>query len=748
MNSLQKRIVILALLGDPTLPAGIPGTGGFNETLRELLKVISGFGLPVTVITDTTEYCTEKYTQLSEHTDLYRVFISDDEHHDQERLRYCQSRVIGEISSLIKAIGTIAVIHSFYWFSGHIAKCIYERYHIPYIHTPVSLAYNKLSVGEKANCLFQVECERDFLNKADKILAITSQEANILSSYYNISDKKIIITGRSVDEIFHHPVQDENGFPAGMSKCIELKNDIDAQFWSTGAFTYLGRMVPIKGIANIIQAWERLFKKYGAKTPPLWLAGGTTDQIASIRQLVMKEVYQLPEYENQSKIIWWGYLNQAAISTIFLKTLVLIAHSKFEAGGRVVLEAMCQGKPVIATPYGFAADYIVNQVNGFLVPYGNVDLLARRMECFIRNPLLSRSMGRSAKYIFNEIEHCWNYGGTHEAIYKNYLLGGSKRNSLTRSACPQLQIDEETRDKIDCFPYYDATFYTSQWIGLISSHFSAPINKLTQVKSADGHARHYSFVVGTTQFRIKQFYTRINYDSIWDKSELKQVYTNLEQIRKAIYSQNFCGITPIYFSSEAGFYYIVPEYNTVIPNYTDITLLLSKLGCSDALDELKEKETTIATLWAGTLRSAFNRLVTSTREYGYGPAMRALNHTETLSDLIDLSESDALFGINYGKQLKNHIVVHNGELLLLPSTNWYWGELGPDYISATILTGSELQPLPGQSNNVRQLLWMLCISWRQILRDEWRGLPPNPICVNRFESSLSLLSTIDKNFIF
>lgn len=66
----------------------------------------------------------------------------------------------------------------------------------------------------------------------------------------------------------------------------------------------------------------------------------------------------------------------------------------YEASGRVVVEALCEGIPVIALDNGFANEIIKDWYNGFIVAHGAVNKLVRRMELFITNPNLTDSMGK------------------------------------------------------------------------------------------------------------------------------------------------------------------------------------------------------------------------------------------------------------------------------------------------------------------------------------------------------------------
>ncbi len=732
----MKRILILALFGDPTLPAGVLHTGGFNQTLREFLISLVPSHLPISVITDTSCYCNDDFTRVSDYIEIRRVSVTQIEHEDQETLRMGQNRILEDILHIVgDGIADVALIHSFYWFSGHLARLIHERYQIPYIHTPISMSYNKTAVGREANCPFQIECEQAFLQTADLVLAITEQEANILVSQYRIKRASIIVTGRSVDGVFHTPARNINGCPRGVQQSYApADKEIDTRWWSAGAYTFLGRMVAIKGPLQIIQAWVLLRDRYGAATPPLWLIGGTPTQIANLREQILKRVKCLPEYEAQQEIVWWGYLDQVSISALFLKTLVLVTHSQFEAGGRVVLEAMCQGKPVIATPNGFAADYIQNHVNGFIAEYGDTKRLSRCMEYFIRQPYLTYTMGNAAKQTFEQIERRWNYTGIHREIYQSYLTGSKKPVGNQKIFRPQ--IAPELLEKVDCFPYCDICFSKEEWMKELSAVFSSQIEEFHSVIPSKPHARHFEFNCKKEQYRVKQFYNRLNKDVIWDPRETRNIFIGADQLQISALSQYFAGVVPITAMSGHGNYYVLPELFPANPDYSSLYALLKDFSLSEGSENLRS----IAKRYRGncshaeTLESIFNSLTRSSKELGEGISRQMLRYFPDMEDLIRASGSSARYGLNYGKTLKHHVFLHDTHLLLLPTANWYWGELGPDFISAALWSGERIGGILDQGSDTRQLLWLASMAWKNVLRAEWNGA----VAESRWKRLLSL----------
>ena len=748
----EKKILILALFGDPTLPAGIPNTGGFNQTLRELLVSLAAWKHPICVITDISSYRTEPHCPISNYIELYRVYVSPEEHKNQELLQAAQERILTDIHKIVGPnMGNIALIHSFYWFSGHLAELLHERHQIPYIHTPISLAHYKIAAGSQANCLYQVECEPSFLRKADLVLAITEQEAEVLSSHYQVKKTRIVITGRSVDKVFHNPARDDNGCPRYVMPSSLERHILpaDTPWWRFGAYIYLGRMVSIKGVRQIIQAWSLLYGQYGKETPPLWLAGGSPEQITELRGNLLTHVRELSEYETQGKVIWWGYLDQTAISTLLLKSLVLITHSRFEAGGRVILEAMCQGRPVIATPNGFAADYIRDWVNGFLVPYDDCIGLARRMEHFIRQPYLAYSMGHTAKVTFQHIEQSWNYSGTHRFIYEQYWNADKPSVTITKNQKISVRIPEEASERVDSFPYCDINFSDEEWNRELTAHLKGTPGRFCTISSTGSHARHYGVEIDGIPFRIKQFYNRLNRDALWNQDEPK-VIGQIEQLQRAEICQHFRGILPFSAYSELGAYYILPQLQTIDTDYKTACQLLDTFHSNLLPDHHKPQSDAVQspTHYMNELCTAIDALEKSALTLKSSVGKRLLHCLSSVRILEKQSRNDAQFGANYGKSPVGHVIVLEGNPLLLPASSWYWGEIGPDYVYAALDTGTPVRALPGQRSHVRQYLWYFVLVWKSILQTEWSSTFTTTIPTNILDEIMAQLGLSGNKIIF
>jgi glycosyltransferase involved in cell wall biosynthesis len=93
----------------------------------------------------------------------------------------------------------------------------------------------------------------------------------------------------------------------------------------------------------------------------------------------------------QDVVVFTGFWSNVPEITAILDISVL--PSFYEGMGRVVLEAMAAGKPVVASGVGGLTELVKDEVTGYLVPAGDVEALAERLEKLISDPDLRRRMG-------------------------------------------------------------------------------------------------------------------------------------------------------------------------------------------------------------------------------------------------------------------------------------------------------------------------------------------------------------------
>ena len=72
---------------------------------------------------------------------------------------------------------------------------------------------------------------------------------------------------------------------------------------------------------------------------------------------------------------------------------IFILTSKWEGFGYVLVEAMVQSKPVLGFNITSNPEVVTHEETGYLVPYGDMDLLTKNTVSLIQNAELRKSLG-------------------------------------------------------------------------------------------------------------------------------------------------------------------------------------------------------------------------------------------------------------------------------------------------------------------------------------------------------------------
>lgn len=473
---MKDYVLIITIHADPAMPPGYDEWGGTHTYMRELLDEMDAARVNCVLITRRALQELPAVEQYRPHCVIYRLQNGPVAPIDKTLLRNYHDENLKSIRQIIATQESLPIcIHSVYWNSGRLGAELSRTYHIPLVHSVISNSRGRVARGAVEPVKDRAYYEQDIYDIAKFILCVSQDERNDLIDLYHIEPDKIIVAGQYIHPSFPLPAHDLNGFPRLNSAIsseaqttvalrhhqISLPNS-DSLFWANKAFTYFGRIDKSKGVDVILSAWYEVYQRNKDICPPLWLIGGGIPEIDRMHSQMLSLIPELPDLERIGKIVWWGCLDPIGASTLLLKTLVLLTNSLYEPGGRVVVEAMSEGVPVIAAPHGFALDLIRNWENGFLVKHGDIAELALRMEHFIRQPFLSNALGANAKETAVNVMRNWDFTKRHLEAYG--LL--NQRTQSPDEPC----INYFDRREIHLFPYQNiplsndllATFFEEQ----------------------------------------------------------------------------------------------------------------------------------------------------------------------------------------------------------------------------------------------------------------------------------------------
>jgi glycosyltransferase involved in cell wall biosynthesis len=157
--------------------------------------------------------------------------------------------------------------------------------------------------------------------------------------------------------------------------------------------------LPVVGIVGTIQKWKGqrelilAIKKVKEETPEIkcLIVGGAYDPVYEVELRNLVETLGLKD-----NILILGYQNDT-LSVMNALDVVIHASVSPEPFGRVIIEAMSLGKPVIATRAGGPLEIVEDKVSGLLVEPGNTEALAGAITLLLEDRSLAEKMGRSGR---------------------------------------------------------------------------------------------------------------------------------------------------------------------------------------------------------------------------------------------------------------------------------------------------------------------------------------------------------------
>jgi len=228
---------------------------------------------------------------------------------------------------------------------------------------------------------FQIES--DIVRAADLIVAECPQDRRDLLNLYDADPQRIRVVPCGYDPTEMSPVD------AGTAR--------RKLGWQDGEFRILqlGRMVPRKGVDNVIEALGLLRRQYGVAAR-LCVVGGndpkpderTTPELARLRS-VAEQAGVTPYVE------FAGRRDRQDLCAYYCASDVFVTTPWYEPFGITPVEAMACGRPVVGSDTGGIRTTIKDGKTGFLVPPRDPAALARRLAQLAGDSTLCRQMGQA-----------------------------------------------------------------------------------------------------------------------------------------------------------------------------------------------------------------------------------------------------------------------------------------------------------------------------------------------------------------
>lgn len=224
------------------------------------------------------------------------------------------------------------------------------------------------------------DIEDEIVRRADRIIAECPEDEHDLLTLYGARPERISTVPCGFDE--------SEMWPMDRAQARQRLG------WDPSTFylLQLGRMVPRKGVDNVIRSLARLRKVHGVDAR-LCVVGGDaaaaqedTPELNRLRGIAEEEgVAQFVEFT--------GRRARNQLCRYYCAADVFVTTPWYEPFGITPVEAMACGRPVVGSDTGGIRYTVLDGKTGFLVPPKDPDALAQKLNVLARNAPLARSMG-------------------------------------------------------------------------------------------------------------------------------------------------------------------------------------------------------------------------------------------------------------------------------------------------------------------------------------------------------------------
>jgi len=186
----------------------------------------------------------------------------------------------------------------------------------------------------------------------------------------------------------------------------------------------LGRMVPRKGVDNVIRAIGKL-KDHAALR--LVIVGGEADTPDPVLTPEIKRLQQIAEEEKVAdRVIFTGRRGRDVLKYYYAAADIFVSTPWYEPFGITPLEAMACGTPVIGANVGGIKHSVADGQTGFLVPPHQPNALAEKIMHLLSDEKMYRAMQKNAIRRVNRF-FTWSKvaDGVHH-LYHEVILANKK----------------------------------------------------------------------------------------------------------------------------------------------------------------------------------------------------------------------------------------------------------------------------------------------------------------------------------
>ena len=390
---MSVRVAMLSVHTCPLAALGGKQTGGMNVYVREVARELARMGVGVDVFTRSQNPDIPRVVELAPGARVVHVAAGPETPIARERVWDHLDEFADRVDAwrLTEGAGDYDAVHAHYWLSGVVGRELRARWGVPVVqrfHARARLKNDAVREPGEREPVLRIAEETRVVAEVDRIVAASEVERAQLVGLYGARFDRIRVVPCGVDTDLFRP---------GDPRAARTRLGLDDR----PTLLYVGRIAPIKGLATLLEAVDRLSAR-GRGVRLLVIGGDADEGIDGHEAYVRGLTCRLGLCDD---VVFLGAQPQAALRDYYVAADLTIMPSYYESFGMVALEAMACGSPVVASRVGGLATTVRDGFTGFLVPEGDAGALAERIDSLLSDAPLRAKLG--AEGIRWAAKHRW-----------------------------------------------------------------------------------------------------------------------------------------------------------------------------------------------------------------------------------------------------------------------------------------------------------------------------------------------------
>jgi D-inositol-3-phosphate glycosyltransferase len=381
-----RRAALVSVHTSPLATLGGKDTGGMNVYVRELSCNLAQLGLPIDIFTRRTSPKAPEVEPICDGVNLVKITAGPTEPiNKNEIFEYLPEFAAQAALYSVKHGVRYDVVHAHYWLSGWAAQLLKRYWDTPFVqmfHTTAEMK-NAVSPAKLHETVKRAQTERLLVDLSDSLIAANPDERAHLIWHQHARSTKVCTIPPGVDVALFKPLD--------RAECrSQLGLGEDEQ-----VIVFVGRIDPIKGLDTLLDAAVEL--QSAGSSSKILLIGGDLDERGNPIGPLAEIAAEAETKGVAPSFRFLGSQPQNQLPLYYSAADVVAVPSRYESFGLVAVEAMACGVPVIASRSGGLRFTVEDGLNGFLVPVGDAQKLARALTRVLSDDALRRRLSIGAR---------------------------------------------------------------------------------------------------------------------------------------------------------------------------------------------------------------------------------------------------------------------------------------------------------------------------------------------------------------